>query len=1700
MKKKSLNKIKQMMSIGMSCIMAGSTWSTWNLPTVLHAEEVHTESVQVEAKQEDAVHTGAAQPTYVITSFDELAEEIAYQTLPIGAEESEINFPDTLKVSVIRQVEEELATEVEEEKTTTEAEEETTTETEEETETTSEVLESQAEEESQTEVENETLESESETETPMTETQVPETAVLPEPQTQAPETTVSESEAESTEQLESDTTEEESSIVASLIGNIKSLFTPVEVYAAEEPLAYSADGGNSAKDSTEGEEWIIEHITWKLDVEKSALSEFDSSEESAGAVYFYTPTIPETDENGNHYILSEEAILPEISVMIDGVDNGIALYSNIVDSGTCGAEGNNGDNLTWTLDNEGVLTISGTGAMKDWNWKGSPWYKNKDIKSVMIEDGVTSIGAFAFGDCSSLTNIELSNSVTSIGLYAFYKCSGLTSITIPSSVTSIGDSAFSGCSGLTSITISNSVTSIRSYVFSGCSGLTSITIPSSVTSIGQGAFSECSGLTSITISNSVTSIGLFAFSKCSGLTSITIPNSVTSIGLYAFFKCSGLTSITIPNSVTSIGEGAFSGCSGLTRVIYLGTKEQWNNLTIESDNDYCLKAAKIFHVHTPANDFSFNATYHWYQCTDEACPVKNSPQAQSGCTLHNWEKGKCTECYYECKHTKLNFIPELKAKCVTDGNKAYYACEICDVIYWDEMGTNEITNRDDIKIAALGHKDVDKNHICDICNQTTDHTGGTATCIAKAVCTTCNQPYGEVDSSNHTGAEEWIQTEEKHEKKWSCCNLVTVKEEVHEWKDGVCEECKYVCQHKDDNSDHLCDICNKKVSDHIGGTATCTEKAVCTTCNQPYGEVDSSNHTGKEEWIQTEEKHKKKWSCCDLVTVKEEVHEWKDGVCEECKYVCQHKDDNSDHLCDICNKKVSDHTGGTATCTEKAVCTICNQLYGEVNSSNHTGKEEWIQTEEKHEKKWNCCDLVTVKEEIHEWKGGACEECGYACQHKDVDKNHLCDTCGEAMGIHEAAQGKHTCDYCNKVVSDHTGGTATCKDLAICDVCGQPYGEVNSSNHTGAEEWIQTEETHEKKWNCCDLVTVAEEVHEWKDGVCEECGYACQHKDVDKNHLCDTCGEAMGIHEAAQGKHTCDYCNKVVSDHTGGTATCKDLAICDVCGEPYGKLDSNNHAGGRQIRNAEEATCTKEGYTGDIYCNGCGDKLSSGSVTKSLGHKDVNKDHFCDVCNTKISEHIGGIATCIAKAVCTECGMEYGEIDSQNHDILHHESKAATCTQIGWEAYDTCKREGCNYTTYVELPALKHDLKHHEAKVATCTEIGWEAYDTCKREGCNYTTYVELPALKHDLEHHAAKAATCTEIGWEAYDTCKREGCNYSTYVELPALKHDLEHHAAKAPTCTEIGWEAYDTCKREGCEYTTYKELPALDHDLEHHEAKVATCTEIGWEAYDTCKREGCDYTTYVELPALKHDLEHHEVKVATCTEIGWEAYDTCKREGCNYSTYVELPALKHDLEHHKAKAATCTEIGWKEYDTCKREGCEYTTYQELAALDHDLKHHEAKAATCTEIGWDAYDTCKREGCDYTTYKQLAALGHKDNNNDHLCDACSTKISDHSYESKITREATTTDTGIRTYTCTRCGHSYTEELAKLPSQTNEVNQSNQADQTNSVESANNGNKKDFIGTVTSVFLNTTDVVVKNFTVSIWLLIQMFIKALLQFR
>ena len=249
-----------------------------------------------------------------------------------------------------------------------------------------------------------------------------------------------------------------------------------------------------------------------------------------------------------------------------------------VQTGSCG------DNVTYSLDTEtGVLTISGTGKMTDYSAEDCPFNNRAYIKSVIIENGVISIGNYAFSYFGSLTNVTIPNSVTSIGYDAFNYCKSLTSVTIPDSVTSIGEVAFSSCTSLTSVTIPNSVTSIGDCAFEDCYFTFENFVNNSNVELNDSSKpmivdTDDKG---ICIKNNV----LVKMRPAYAIGEVTIPNTVTSIGDGAFDNCESLTSVAIPDSVTSIGSGAFYDCTNLANVYYAGAEDEWNNITISDENE-----------------------------------------------------------------------------------------------------------------------------------------------------------------------------------------------------------------------------------------------------------------------------------------------------------------------------------------------------------------------------------------------------------------------------------------------------------------------------------------------------------------------------------------------------------------------------------------------------------------------------------------------------------------------------------------------------------------------------------------------------------------------------------------------------------------------------------------------------------------------------------------------------------------------------------------------------------------------------------------------------------------------------------------------------------------------------------------------------------------------------------------------------------
>ena len=395
-------------------------------------------------------------------------------------------------------------------------------------------------------------------------------------------------------------------------------------------------------------------------------------------------------------------------------------------------------------------------------------------------------------------------------------------------------------------------------------------------------------------------------------------------------------------------------------------------------------------------------------------------------------------------------------------------------------------------------------------------------------------------------------------------------------------------------------------------------------------------------------------------------------------------------------------------------------------------------------------------------------------------------------------------------------------------------------------------------------------------------------------YKCPLCGKS---------KHAIFLGNPIIY-HSGGTETptCTTGKTCAQCGAQYGKLGHDWGAWqSRGNNSAHFRTCQRDGCdavdtascSGDSSatcitlgtCSTCGGQYySAHTFPANQGWDSDAENHWvsCTVCHeakTKVGAHffvqgndsscLKSAATCVAPAVyytnCDYCyhkGTDtyvdpYNGPDPNNHDLVHHDAKAPTCTEIGWDEYDACQREGCTYTTKVELPALKHKLVHHDAKAPSCTEIGWEEYDTCSR--CDYTTKVELLALKHNLVHHDAKAPTCTEIGWNEYDACQREGCTYTTKVEIPAPGHDYTEKVVK-PTCEKVGYTLH-TCKKCNDSYKDHQTKTLL------HWYGEWTSNGDGTHSA-TCKRKDCKHVGKTECAIV--EFKQDEATRTLCPVCG--------------------------------------------------------------------------------------------------------------------------------------------------------------------------------------------------------------------------------------
>jgi len=452
-----------------------------------------------------------------------------------------------------------------------------------------------------------------------------------------------------------------------------------------------------------------------------------------------------------------------------------------------------------------------------------------------------------------------------------------------------------------------------------------------------------------------------------------------------------------------------------------------------------------------------------------------------------------------------------------------------------------------------------------------------------------------------------------------------------------------------------------KAHTHSGGNATCQKKAVCDGCGQEYGEL------GNHKFTETVSKmYLKSAATCQSPAV----------YYKSC-LVC---DEKSSETFEYGEKDFSNHIGNTylvgqkeATCyaegyTGDTYCSTCNHEIEKgtpIAKNAHNPASVWTTDETDH---WKECQTVG---------------CGNI-----IDKAH------------------------------HSGGEATCVNKAICEVCKIEYGDVDATNHKNTEIRGTTDPT------CC------------------EAGYTGDKWCTDCNTKIESGSEisSTGNHTDVDGKwesdgtnhwHTCYFGTKFdITAHNGGEATCKSPAECSECGHSYGPLDANNHKGTTYLKNQKEATCFEEGYTGDIYCSDCNEKIADGQSIAKNAHNPASvwttneHDHWkeCQTvgCGNVIDKaaHSGGEATCVSKAVCEVCKAQYGDVDVANHKHTEiRDAKPATEQEKGYTGDTWCIDCNKKIATGSEIAMLEHKLTLVEAKDATVTEQGNIKYYYCENCG-----------------------------------------------------------------------------------------------------------------------------------------------------------------------------------------------------------------------------------------------------------------------------------------------------------------------------------------------------------------------------------------------
>ena len=930
------------------------------------------------------------------------------------------------------------------------------------------------------------------------------------------------------------------------------------------------------------------------------------------------------------------------------------------------------------------------------------------------------------------------------------------------------------------------------------------------------------------------------------------------------------------------------------------------------------------------------------------------------CTATGIETATCTRCDAETSRTVAALGHDLtehagKAPTCTEiGWEAYETCSRCDYTTYAE-------------IAATGHTPgaaatCTEPQICTVCgaqlSPATGHTpGAAATCLAPQTCLTCGAVLAE--ATGHTP--------------------------------GPAATC---------TEDQVCLVCDAVLAEATGHTpgaeATCTEDQVCTVCGAVL--VSAKGHTLGP-----------------------------GATCTE------------DQVCTVCGAVISAAAGHipgpAATCTTAQTCSVCGTVL--VAALGHVPVTDAAvpatcttpgKTEGSHCSR--CGAVLTAQETVpaigHSY-GSYVATTSPTCTATGIE-TATCTRCGAETTRTIAALGHSpVTDPAVPATCTETGLTAG-SHCSRCETGIKAQQEIPALGHSWGA-YIETTpatctEAGEETSTCsrCQATRTRSVDALGHSPVTDPAVPAtCTETGLTEGSHCSRCDVILTVQQEipALGHSWGEYVQTIAP---GCTTAGEETSTCSRCQATQTRsVDALGHS--PVTDPAVPATCTETGLTEGSHCSRCNTILTVQETVPALGHDwgayiettpatctetgiETSTCSRCQATRTRsipAKGHIlGPDATCTEDQVCTVCGAVISAAAG------HIPGPAATCTTA----------QTCSVCGTVLADALGHDLISHAGKAPTCTEIGWEAYETCSR--CDYTTYAEIAATGHT----PGAAATCTTA----------QVCTVCGAELKAALGHDLTEHAGKAPTCTEIGWEAYKTCSR--CDYTTYEEIAATGHTP----GSAATCTEpqtctvCGTElqaasghtpgAAATCTTAQVCTVCGTELQAA---LGHKPGAAATCTTaqtctvcgaeleaaLGHKAGPaaTCTTAQLCTVCGAELEAaLGHVPVVDAAKAPTCTETGLEAGAHCSR--CEEVLLEqaEIPALGHQLLPIEDDRTDCTQ---DGTQTRRCSRCDYV--ETTAVSGGL-----------------HSWRpGKILRESTCSEAGAQQIVCVFCGATDEVELHK---------------------------------------------------------------------